>query len=533
MISHERIAATTRRISLRTVFIGFVSLAVLLTLAIAIFSSTKTQKQTLIENTLDMNHLSAIHMGNTIESLFQSIQTSLDYAASTLTEGGMPQEGELDSRLELIRNSSNFFNSMLVADHEGLIQGTSPQSVSIKGTYLSSEEALAALRAKSPFISKVYMTPNTGRIIVFISAPLFDAEGQYKGIIGGTVYLQEKNILNQIFGSQVANSGGSYFFIADSAGKLLYYPDKQYIGKDFSESAIVQKMKTSSEGKQQYTNLFGVESLGGYMKIPSTDWGVVTVSPESYLDEQVMGHVRKLLLNSLLPLLVLGAAVVWTADRLASPFVKLADLVQRFGKGRVELPRTEAHWNLEADLLTRTVVGALHNIREENDLLTREAATDMLTGMANRRIFELTLREWILQGKPFVLFLIDIDRFKAINDTYGHQKGDEVLRRVAETIRNEAGEGALSFRFGGEEFVVLLPEGEAEAAYRQGERVRLAVETCSMPVAQTVTVSVGIAQYPLHAPGAGDLFNLADRALYEAKGTGRNRTVAFHGQETA
>ncbi|WP_052098829.1 sensor domain-containing diguanylate cyclase [Paenibacillus stellifer] len=294
---------------------------------------------------------------------------------------------------------------------------------------------------------------------------------------------------------------------------------------DISAVSVVQQLMKDHEGKGQYINLSGVDLLAGYAKIPSTHWGLVVVSPTQIIYDQLYRHVKLLLLYTSLPLLVLILIVVWAAHQLAKPFVVLANLVQQFEEGGVELPERREHWNREADLLTRTVVGALRNFQRQNDQLSQEANTDMLTGLSNRRTFEDTIQSWADQHIAFAILVLDIDRFKFINDTYGHQAGDLVLRQVAAIIREEVAPQDLSSRFGGEEFVVLLQGAHGDEAYLKAEQIRLAVERASMPVDHTVTVSIGIAIYPLHASVPTELFHLADNALYQAKAEGRNRTV--------
>ena len=161
------------------------------------------------------------------------------------------------------------------------------------------------------------------------------------------------------------------------------------------------------------------------------------------------------------------------------------------------------------------------------------AATDGLTGLANRRQFDRRLEEeWrraIRNGTPLSLLLLDADHFKAYNDSYGHQEGDQVLIAVArcirDTVRRPADAGA---RYGGEEFAVLLPETDAEGARRVAELIRRGVEALDLPhVAHPlgrVTVSIGWASaYPQRDQPRVALVEEADRALYGAKRGGRNR----------
>ena len=153
-----------------------------------------------------------------------------------------------------------------------------------------------------------------------------------------------------------------------------------------------------------------------------------------------------------------------------------------------------------------------------NAALDEQVRTDTLTGLANRRALGAALARALAGGGHWCLALLDIDHFKAINDTHGHVAGDEVLVAVAGALAGAAGEGVLS-RYGGEEFAWLF-EGSLDAAQACCERMRAAV--ASMPHATPVTVSIGLAGV---APGdrPADVLARADRALYAAKRGGRNR----------
>lgn len=172
--------------------------------------------------------------------------------------------------------------------------------------------------------------------------------------------------------------------------------------------------------------------------------------------------------------------------------------------------------------------------------LIRSGFRDILTGWYNRRYLMSRLAEEIArsnrEGTPLVCLMIDVDHFKPINDTYGHLAGDAVLRQLARCIDDEVRRTDVSARFGGEEFVILLPRTQVDAGLALAERVRAAVaaepfslDAAGAPVA--MTVSIGIAE---HVPGARNedvknagerLIAAADLALYDAKAAGRNRVV--------
>jgi diguanylate cyclase (GGDEF)-like protein len=183
-------------------------------------------------------------------------------------------------------------------------------------------------------------------------------------------------------------------------------------------------------------------------------------------------------------------------------------------------------------LLTAAVVGAALAHRRTLELsgeLERLATTDALTGLPNRRqlmtAMETEVRRAGRTGRPLSLALLDVDRFKAINDTHGHPVGDEVLRVVAEELRGVTRGGDLLGRFGGEEFAIIMPETDLDQAHLACERLRRAVARRILHypngTSGHVTISSGVALLA-GDEGCDHLVSRADGALYEAKAGGRN-----------
>ena len=192
---------------------------------------------------------------------------------------------------------------------------------------------------------------------------------------------------------------------------------------------------------------------------------------------------------------------------------------------------------LTAQMIAAGRVVALHRtIEEQRRVLERQASHDGLTGVLNRLRLDTDLTDLVhlsvRYGRPFCLALLDVDRFKVFNDAYGHLAGDVALRTVADVLAAQVRETDTVYRYGGEEFVLLLPEQDLAGASVAVERARAAVQARQLPHPQSehgvVTISGGLAASTSVLPLTGDgLLRAADLALYDAKAVGRNRlTVA-------
>jgi diguanylate cyclase (GGDEF)-like protein len=184
--------------------------------------------------------------------------------------------------------------------------------------------------------------------------------------------------------------------------------------------------------------------------------------------------------------------------------------------------------------------GALHALRMHVDglvaALRSTARTDSLTGMLNRRGFEerfaLEVERSARTSEPFALVLGDIDDFKALNDDYGHIAGDEALSAIGAALRAECRTIDTAARIGGEEFALLLPGTGSAKGFEAAERLRVAVSAVTGPEGEPLTISFGVVEHPVHGAIWPELMTGADRALYEAKAGGRNRTVAHEARLT-
>lgn len=214
------------------------------------------------------------------------------------------------------------------------------------------------------------------------------------------------------------------------------------------------------------------------------------------------------------------------------PRDRAAGIVGVVSIGRTGRPFTAADRDLFSYLAGQAGV-SMENV-DLHEAVARESVTDELTGLSNRRGFDDALSLEIERARRFGtklgIVLLDLDDFKQINDTYGHQQGDGVLRDVARVLRETAREIDYPVRYGGEEMAVLLPETDVDGALRFAERLReriaaLQIARLDAPGTLRVTASCGVAAMPDVAADAAGLVAAADTALYEAKRGGKNKSV--------
>ena len=175
---------------------------------------------------------------------------------------------------------------------------------------------------------------------------------------------------------------------------------------------------------------------------------------------------------------------------------------------------------------------ALANIRLR-ETLRHQVVHDALTGLFNRRYLEETLEREIYRGRrkgaSLGLIMLDLDHFKHFNDTYGHEAGDNLLRTLGKFLGERVRREDVACRYGGEEFVLILPEASQEIVRQRAEDIRR--EFPKVPVLhrgqvlESVTVSLGVAMFPDHGATGRDVLRAADDAMYRAKAQGRNRVV--------
>ena len=230
---------------------------------------------------------------------------------------------------------------------------------------------------------------------------------------------------------------------------------------------------------------------------------------------------------------ILAYSIVFVGVSVVTGFGHL-DTVQRIGVGTGILIGALIGW-IGGEMLERLRERTLEQeteLRRLNDELQIRATTDALTGLANRRQLDTDLQVLSMvqpgDGGSCAFVMLDLDRFKRLNDELGHAAGDEALRSVSAELQRVVRRRDTIYRYGGEEFLVIMREATLEAAAATGERIReavadLQIRAAARPASPTLTISCGVAYSPVGRTHWDPVLAAADSALYEAKATGRNR----------
>ncbi|MBV4519487.1 sensor domain-containing diguanylate cyclase [Pseudomonas sp. SWRI74] len=359
---------------------------------------------------------------------------------------------------------------------------------------------------RGPHIGPSIKSRSSGEWIMTVSRRINHPDGSFAGVALATIYLSH---FLQLYDSIDIGNNGVINLIADDARIVVRRPFHEAdIGSSLAKSPLfTQLLPTSSSGTARLKSIIdGVERVTGYRRVEGYPLVVFAALNQ---DEVLASWRKESLLSAAIVSLLLGFLGVLG--------YRLIKLMQQQNRIQVEL------------------LGAQDKLLEVNRNLELLALEDALTGLANRRQFDLFIQAEAGRARRnmtgLALLMIDVDYFKAFNDRYGHLAGDDCLRKIgAIIVDNIKRPGDLASRFGGEEFAVVLPATDYVGAFLLAEKIRNAVLASGLQHSESpegvVTVSVGVCGYdPASQFATDDLIGAADKALYVAKASGRNMSV--------
>jgi diguanylate cyclase (GGDEF)-like protein len=296
-----------------------------------------------------------------------------------------------------------------------------------------------------------------------------------------------------------------------------------------------RRLQDAEGAPVSYNDATGTGMVGTLAPIHRTGWGALADIPQSTAFAQIR-ELRNTTVTLVLVLLAVVGTLAYALGLLiVRPIERLSGGAKRVAGGDLEIA-IPTLGSGELAQLTDVFNDMVRRLREGRQELERLSVTDPLTGLANRRRLEAEIEREALRGdrlsRKFAVLMLDVDHFKKFNDTWGHQAGDDVLKRLARALQEQVREVDTAARYGGEEFTVILTETTAAEAMKVAERIRarVAEEKISQNGSEVqVTVSVGLAEFPSDGKTPEAIIASADQALYKAKEAGRNRVVMAAG----
>lgn len=511
------------RINLRGLVLALTVFSALAATANALYASYRVQRDQLIINTLESNRVYAAKLAESAGNFLKAAQQQLAYSARHLA-AQVDAPDILAAEVTRVQEQTDSFNSVGIVSQDGVILATTQNFRNFLGTRVDSPGSRAALQARQPVISKPYVSM-AGNMLINLSHPIYSNDGRYQGYIAGTIYLRNESALQQLLGKHHYEDG-SYLFVVDSDGQLIYHVDAARVGENVMRNPVVAAVTQGHAGAQRVVNTKGVDMLAGYAAEPISGWGVIAQRPAEVTLQPIHGLIWALI-GYAAPLAVAFLLAIWWCARLISrPLSELATNVEHQDVA-VAMQRVQSikAWYFEAERLKRAVIWSFTALQEKIGKLNLASITDPLTGLRNRRGTQDAVEHLQASGTPFAVVALDIDHFKRVNDTYGHTAGDEVIRGMAQLMRDCSRPSDILCRNGGEEFLILLPNVGIKEAGHVAERLRTHLAERQLHGVNGITVSAGVAQWPTCGADVGKVFQAADEALYAAKQQGRNRVV--------
>ena len=403
-------------------------------------------------------------------------------------------------------------------------------------------EWLPDLEDGRPIFGEPYSDPELG-VASTIAVPIQSAEGRFLGALVATLPF---SAITELLEDFAPGTSGRIELLTEDGRRFASSSPSASALDEAVPPATLAELAAGEGAMREFVDVDGTEMVGLLTPTERTGQSVLVAVPtqEAYARIAQLRRTTILLVSALL--LIVGAAAWFIGLVIVRPLDRLTEGAAAVAAGdlSVDLP---VQGRDEVAMLTSVFNGMVGELRqsrqkldEANDTLREQYAelqqisiTDVLTHLYNRRHvlseFEKEIGRAERHERKLAVLMLDVDRFKAYNDTWGHQAGDDVLEGLGHVLRDATREPDVPGRYGGEEFIVLLPDCDIEGAIIAAERIRARLDEEIFDGGK-VTASMGVAEYPTHGETPMELIAAADVALYRAKDEGRDRAVAADGK---
>lgn len=540
---------------LRTVLVfAFTVIVIMLTFILGSILSHRAESSLQKEIGQSLANI-AYQMSDKLDNFMWSRQGEVEMLAATYT---LAQNNEISAIQNLMGQLQTSFPSFswvgymnvkgdVLAATDGILVGAniSERPVfkeGIKGKFIGDVHD-AVLLAK--------LLPNpTGEPLQFvdISMPVMDRDGQVKGVLAAHLSWEwsrevERTILEP---QQQHTQDMELFIVSKNDNTILLGPDDM-VGQQLDIQSIqnVQNGENSwkiEEWPDGQTYLTGYAYGDGYLNYEGLGWSVLVRQPEATAFIGLNELTRQFIMVGAAAALIFAAIGWLLSERITKPIRGITNAANQLRQGKdVKIPVYKSFSDMQIlSLSLRSLVDTL--VRTETALgdMKNQAHRDQLTGLPNRAALEIYLENTIMDLDPeheaLSFMYLDLDGFKRVNDTLGHQTGDILLQKVASRLREAIPARDIVVRLGGDEFLIILRSGKDEAMDAAGMISHRIIESINSPFIidlnhVMIGCSMGVSFYPIHDRDVGSIIRLADESLYQSKQSGKNRVTFYQDED--
>ena len=459
-------------------------------------------------------------------ALFENLEGFLDERSLSAVPGAPAQDPHLkrlESYLSIVLAQLSDYEGLLVFDREGGLLSRVPQRTTPVELPLDWREQL---EANEIVVGDVHRS-EIGSPLMLVAVPILSGQDDDLGLLAAEIRLDAlAAVMRSSLLSKELPGTSTELSLVGTEGQILLStrrPSTTARGAHFSSDLTPLELA-------EYVNVEGVPVVGVMAPVADHAWRLVIEKPVEELFAEVIQVRNRTLLGVGVLVSLIGLFAYSIARGIVSPLERLTEAAGKVADGDldVKIPVTSRD---ELGKTTQVFNEMVDQLRQSRDRLRQLSTIDSLTQLANRKhvVEKLAthLERFRRHGTPFSILLLDVDRFKAINDSLGHVAGDKVLADLGSILTRLLRAVDIAGRYGGEEFLIILDETRGSEALQTAERIRLTIEAARVNAAETpvtFTVSIGVAEV-----GVGEdedsLIMRADAALYQAKNEGRNHSV--------
>ncbi|WP_200545464.1 sensor domain-containing diguanylate cyclase [Erwinia sp. S38] len=473
------------------------------------------QRENIRETLADRNAAYAQKVASTTEQYFSSAQKQLAWSADFISLNYSLRM--IRSEVERVYQQSDYFNSVIFVskNHEVLV--TTNKRRNMDGLKVFSENSFKAISLRKPIISDPYISV-AGNLVVVISQPVFSKGGNYIGYLGGTIYLKDESMLSRILNQHYYGAATKVRILSDG-GVVIYDRDVSLIGKsDLSH----KPSKTPSLDIELTRRVSNPDLISGEVILNGVAWHIIVSSNQEIVNNILFKSISNAVPYIFFLVFIVFLGGVWFSGRISIPLEKLAKFTSKNDESKIlETFSNVNTWYDEAEQLRKALQSRFLSINKRTEKLKNESMTDHMTGILNRRGFFRQLN-LLSENITYSLMMIDVDNFKMINDKFGHDEGDIVLKEFSGILKSYFKKPSLVCRYGGEEFIVLMKDSNHIEAIAESDRIKNIVSSHSFGNVGKVSFSAGLVTFVNSDVEIRDVLLLADSLLYKAKKSGRN-----------